>query len=118
MTYEKKNRFVASGNNMFEFHLPVPDSLCNCDVIRVVEFPNVIDSGEVLKPAWKKDFAPRRHRSGKAWKIFIAEFARPDTFAPAAHLIFLAIITVIVILLLLFVAIVIAITFDLLTVTA
>ena len=114
MTYEKKNWLVTSRDNMFDLYLLVPDGLRYGNVIRVVEFPNVVDGGEVLKPARKEDLTPCHHRSGKAWKIFIAKFACPDTFSPAAHLIF-----VVVIFAFAFVVIVtIVIIFDLFTVTA
>ena len=100
MTYEKKNWLVASRDNMFDLYLLAPDGLRYGNVIRVVEFPNVVDGGEVLKPARKEDLAPHHHRSRKAWKVFIAKFACPDTFSPAAHLIFLVVIFIFVIIVL------------------
>ena len=114
MTYEKKNWLIASRDNMFDLYLPVPDGLHYGNVIRVVEFPNVVDGGEVLKPAWKEDLAPRHHQSGKAWKIFIAKFVCPDTFSPAAHLIFFIVIFAFIVI----VIVTIVIIFDLFTVTA
>ena len=110
MTYEKKNWLIASRDNMFDLYLPVSDGLRYGNVIRVVKFPNVVDGGEVLKPAWKEDLAPRHHQSGKAWKIFIAKFACPDTFSPAMHLIFFVVIFTFVII----VIVTIVIIFDLL----
>ena len=85
---------------MFDLYLPVPDGLRYSNMIRVVEFPNVVDGGEVLKPAWKEDLVPRHHRSRKAWKVFIVKFACPDTFLPAAHLIFLDVIFIFVVIVL------------------
>ena len=114
MTYEKRNWLVVSRDNMFDLYLPVPDGLCYGNVIRVVEFPNVVDGGEVLKPAQKEDLMPHHHRSGKAWKVFIAKFACPDTFSPATHLIFLVVIFILVVIVL----VTIVTIFDLFTVTA
>ena len=119
MTYEKKNWLVVSRDNMFDLYLPVPDGLLPdglrySNVIRVVKFPNVVDGGEVLKPAQKEDLVPCHHRSGKAWKIFITKFACPDTFSSAMHLIFFIVIFAFVVIII----VTIVIIFNLFTVTA
>ena len=114
MTYKKKNWLVVSRDNMFDLYLPVPDGLHYGNMIRVVEFPNVVNGGEVLKPAQKEDLVPRHHRSGKAWNVFIVKFACPDTFSPAMHLIFLVVIFIFIIIVL----VTIVTIFDLFTVTA
>ena len=114
MTYKKKNWLIASRDNMFDLYLPVPDGLRYSNVIWVVKFPNVVDGGEVLKPARKEDLTPRHHQSRKAWKVFIAKFVCPDTFLPAMHLIFLVVIFILVVIVL----VTIVTIFNLFTVTA
>ena len=61
MTYEEKNWLATSSNDMFDLYLPIPYGLCYHNVLRMIEFPNVINGGKILEPVWKEYLAPHHH---------------------------------------------------------